>query len=351
MAVTQEKYRYRQIAQILRTDVANNHRVGDLLPSELELADRFSVAHKTIRQALNVLVDEGLIRRYYGRGTIVCDRLLTGEFAIVLHPESFRADSSPYWRLAVIGLTEALRRRNPRFRIKIHLGEFPEHFEDLLEPDVLKRLRAVFTFADMNSVDESLRKAAVPVVSLSSESQYLVNFDYLSLADLALQRLQRSGCRRVGILCGSFTQESMAWRIDECIRQKATALGIWIHPEWIPHHQDKYITERSGMELFKEFWKVPDHPEAVIVVDDVLCRGALRAMQEMGIDSPRDIKIVTQANRGVELPFHKAISRVEFNAESQVQLAVEMMMDLLAGREPKQSRILLPGEYVEGETI
>ncbi len=63
---------YQQIAHRLRTDIAGNTlRTGDLLPTETELMDQFRVSRVTIRQALAVLVQEGLVGRHAGRGTFV----------------------------------------------------------------------------------------------------------------------------------------------------------------------------------------------------------------------------------------------------------------------------------------
>ncbi|MCK1798043.1 GntR family transcriptional regulator [Streptomyces sp. XM4193] len=47
---------------------------GDLLPSESELQERFSVSRSVVRQALATLESEGLVRRARGRGTVVAPR-------------------------------------------------------------------------------------------------------------------------------------------------------------------------------------------------------------------------------------------------------------------------------------
>jgi len=63
---------YHQIANQLRSDIsAKAFAPGDLLPTETELMDRFRVSRVTIRQALALLVQEGLVGRQAGRGTFV----------------------------------------------------------------------------------------------------------------------------------------------------------------------------------------------------------------------------------------------------------------------------------------
>lgn len=64
--------RYARIAQTLRDQVLRGDWVpGAALPAEQQLADSQGVALGTVRQALQLLVAEGLIERIHGRGTFV----------------------------------------------------------------------------------------------------------------------------------------------------------------------------------------------------------------------------------------------------------------------------------------
>lgn len=64
--------RYQQLADHLRTQIAaNEFSPGERLPSEAELARQHDVALGTVRQAVAVLTEEGLVERRQGRGTFV----------------------------------------------------------------------------------------------------------------------------------------------------------------------------------------------------------------------------------------------------------------------------------------
>ena len=63
---------YRQISDTLLAGIREGRfPVGTFLPGELELIDRFDASRHTIREALRVLEDMGLVKRQRGRGTLV----------------------------------------------------------------------------------------------------------------------------------------------------------------------------------------------------------------------------------------------------------------------------------------
>lgn len=63
---------YVQLADVLRQRIARGHwRAGARLPSLEELGREFDVARVTVRQAMEVLVREGLVSPQRGRGTFV----------------------------------------------------------------------------------------------------------------------------------------------------------------------------------------------------------------------------------------------------------------------------------------
>jgi DNA-binding FadR family transcriptional regulator len=63
---------FRQLADILRNQIDSGElRPGDPLPSELRLAQEFSISRTTVRQAIAQLRTEGLVSVERPRGTFV----------------------------------------------------------------------------------------------------------------------------------------------------------------------------------------------------------------------------------------------------------------------------------------
>ncbi len=72
---------WRQIQKIVEADIAREtFAPGDRLPTEQELAERFGVNRHTVRRALGVLEQKGLVRIEQGRGTFVREDMV--EYAL-----------------------------------------------------------------------------------------------------------------------------------------------------------------------------------------------------------------------------------------------------------------------------
>lgn len=63
---------YFQVKEYLRSQIqSGQYKVDELIPSERELAEEFEINRLTVRQAINELVQEGLLYRQRGVGTFV----------------------------------------------------------------------------------------------------------------------------------------------------------------------------------------------------------------------------------------------------------------------------------------
>ena len=63
---------YAQLVRILRRQIAAGaFRPGDRLPSEAQLCEGYGVSPMTVRRAINILVDQGVVIAEQGRGTFV----------------------------------------------------------------------------------------------------------------------------------------------------------------------------------------------------------------------------------------------------------------------------------------
>jgi GntR family transcriptional regulator/GntR family frlABCD operon transcriptional regulator len=63
---------YRQLYEVLRKQIVEGiYKSGDLLPSENNLCAQYGITRPTVRHALDNMLNEGMIRKHKGKGSIV----------------------------------------------------------------------------------------------------------------------------------------------------------------------------------------------------------------------------------------------------------------------------------------
>lgn len=64
---------YAQLAALIKQQIARGeYPPGSRIPSEISIGQAYGVAVMTVRQAIRLLVEQGLLRRVHGSGTFVC---------------------------------------------------------------------------------------------------------------------------------------------------------------------------------------------------------------------------------------------------------------------------------------
>jgi DNA-binding transcriptional regulator YhcF (GntR family) len=72
--VRKDRLPFQQVVDALRGEILDERlRVGDRVPTQYELAERFDVSRATIQRALGELRDAGYIESHQGQGTFVAD--------------------------------------------------------------------------------------------------------------------------------------------------------------------------------------------------------------------------------------------------------------------------------------
>ena len=67
--------RYRQVANALRREIFTGaYAAGENLPTESSLCEQFKISRHTVREALRLLSEDGLIERQQGAGSVVTGR-------------------------------------------------------------------------------------------------------------------------------------------------------------------------------------------------------------------------------------------------------------------------------------
>ena len=107
---------YQQLYEILRGKIQRGEwQPGDLMPPESELIETYQVSRNTVRQVLEMLVNEGLIYRQRGRGSFIA------------HPTLEQSMTR------IVSFTEDMRQRGFTPETKVLTAELISAEEDIAE--------------------------------------------------------------------------------------------------------------------------------------------------------------------------------------------------------------------------
>lgn len=297
-------YKYLAVAERLEGEILSGRRsVGARLPSERQLAVQHGVTIMTVRGALQVLADKGLISREQGRGTFV---------AIPGAPESagpavkpiglIGLDPDPGSRPNSINWQVCLRRLQGVVDGTAQLG-LP--IQTRADPDgngpVSRLLAGLERFSGLVLHEESLPESvllslyerAIPVVAINCylDVGYCSRIHVNSRlgATLAVRHLVGLGHRRIAILVGDPARLSMGERLQG-YRDALAAHGL-------PLDEDLVLIEPRGWpqdasDATRRLLALPDPPTAIFAASDYRAIGVLEQLERSGISVPEAMAVV-----------------------------------------------------------
>jgi len=282
---------------------------GQRLPSEPELAEQLAVSRSTVRQALQVAEQEGLIHRVQGRGTFVASTPISRQQRQLL------GFVVPYFRssfdnLLLLGAESVARERGYQIIFCNSRREVAE------ENRLLRMLNAdgvtgIILWPAM-SQDDELREA----VSLMQNGVSLALMDRPlphTQADIAIsdnfggayhavQHLITLGHRSISFLSHSYLYlEPLAERLRG-YRQAMLDAGLTPRPpitlearqEMETDYALRAYTQAEGEEIRKlcQLLRQSDRPQAIFAMNDLMALQVMKAASLCGISIPSELSLV-----------------------------------------------------------
>ncbi len=187
--------------------------------------------------------------------------------------------------------------------------------------------------------------SSVPVVFGGRPMQprpthYIVDTDNVEGGRRATEHLIGIGRRRIATIAGP---ENMTAGIDrrDGYRQALAAAGLASAGEY-----DGGFAEAAAVEAAQRMLgAASDLPDALFVASDLMARGVLSVLRGAGVRVPEDIAIVGFDDSHVATSVDPPLTTIRQPMFAQGQKMADVLLDILAGREPEHVTIL-PSELV-----
>ena len=320
-----------KIADAVRGWLASGRYVpGDKFPSDQDLARKFSVTHVTVRSALKALVEEGLLERRIGWGTVVRDpahaptpvnNALANAVGV-----AFPDSTYSFFNELLRAIEEALHgTRRPL--VLGHTWELPAREDAVVRAwseQGLTRLIVAPTGGD-EAVYQSLLQAGTRLVFVDRSSETLdvpsiTSHDEQGAREMTLHLLA-TGARRIYHLAGLPTASTARARVQGYLQACGEAGVRHAKRTVLPAGfflEDGYRTMKALLQ------KGGAPPEAVFAANDPVAVGALRALAEHGLEVPGDVRVGGYGDTDLGRNF--ALSSVRQFPDRMGALAVQLLL-------------------------
>lgn len=345
---------YRKIAETLRREI-DSSSPEPRLPGEVRLAARFGVNPRTVREAFRLLEKEGRIERRQGRATRILDARAGKPVAIVLE----RDIAEPRVSYAMLRIFQRVRQVLGRngLRCKPYLG-FRQAADgpdaeltclDFIEDLNADRLAGVVILGTEPRPQwkRLFDDPALPVAGLDPGYPLSIGSDPVELVRAGTRYLIEQGRRRLALL---------AWLGPQCSPHSADlqvptfqteleSAGLPFRPEWVRGHSHPMLPG-AGWEEFRETWLRPDRPDGLLVTDDVLFQDASLALLELGIEVPRQLLVVTHANKGSGIRYPFPVATLESDPDRIADTLCRMFLQRMRGETVAECRVIIPSRLI-----
>lgn len=353
------QYLYKEIKDYLTELIAANKNIPNYrLPSENQLAIKFSTTRITAKRALEELQDEGYIYRVHGKGSFISpdaterSELKSKDFICVLLPNI----ESLFISNMVDGIREALR------KLGFHLLILSESIDELNSNALIKRIvglgvKGIIVFPNSHArYNKDLLLLALnkfPVVfidrTLHDFDVSSVTSDHNNMGKKATELLFSHGCRNVGFISMPPEFSSSVVRRISGYEKAHTENGFRIHPE-----QMLYITkqDKHQVERIAEFFKKNPQLDGLLTYGGSTGYNVYRAILHAGISVPDQLKVVffddEYSQYGDLLPFSPTC--ISQRSEEIGRKAAELILSYITNHTVTIDKVLIDCDIIERES-
>lgn len=352
---------YRKIYLDLKKKILDHEYAPETkLPYERELCEQYGVKRVTIRKSLEMLAEEGLIRKHMGLGSFV---------APVKEPQSAQTAGTD----AASTILFVMRRNendiyhntsscNTRIFFEMervcrsngYLLSYVGVDEQTSLMDIVREHPVAGIFLVSSYLEQTTREIArlkMPAVMLNQFDPGMLSVmpDNMGMLRLVIGHLAQKGHRRVAYVDGMPDSHNAKERW-EAFRFAMYAKGLEVDPalyfagNW---------TYEGGRAAAKKMLKAERLPTAVFAASDMMAAGVLEELRQSGLSVPQDISVVGYDNLDIDVLLSPPLSSATIDFKHMCEVAFERLRMVMekGDREMDHYVIRMPATLIQRGSV
>ena len=325
---------YKQIYEALEQEIHDGaYNKTARLPSEKELCERFGVERNTVRKALQMLVDDGLVVKKPGYGTI----LAGSRFADEMQKSNSRTTSQAGRRsILLVAHKDYLQENGEYFHFNL-INSFEKRISGmgynlLFKPvgtgkdlaEVMEHTSPVAIIFDSYMGNEMYHeglKTGIPCVSVNHNTPLMTSViaNNIDGAYRVTKMLAEFGHERIAVITGVSNYQTSIERMSGVQKfylkeEKAPDEMLILDGDWL---------FASGVSAGKSILEMPqaERPTSVFAFNDDMAFGCYSALTQAGIRVPEEISIVGFDKSDRYDSIFPPLTTVDVNVDAMVEYA------------------------------
>lgn len=333
---------------------------GNPLPSEIALAKELGVARNTVRQALDELVAENIVRKIHGKGTFLNNTrprqshsvsafgIIVPELHRSIYPcllKGFDEGASQTYHKTIIGHTD------------FDLGRQADIILQMLS----SKIAGVAIVPSISSETpshhiEALQQSNFPVVfcirGVRGVLAPLVSWDFQQVGVLAGREFVKRGHKNIAYFaCYEYKSTRSQ---EEGLRKALRENDLILHDELI-HYGTKLgeHQEKVKKEVLARMLNSKNKPTAIFCNDDTEAETLFLISNKIGVKIPEELSILGTGVTRREGYMKKCLSSITIDALELGKKAAILLEEMSSGQRPiaQSYRTLMPLKIWSGQTL
>ena len=360
MFIVAEQPKYLLVADILRKDLAEGvFRDGQTLMTEEELRFRFDVSRQTIRQAIALLEDDGLVDRRRGSGTYVRHGPRRRQGTI--HVGVVTTYITDYIFPSIVSGIESVLSENGAV-----MNLSATYNDSRTERKILERMidgqvdglivEGARTAKEPENADlfRRLAERNIPVLFMNAYYPGMSNIPHVVMDDYGGGRLAAKTAINRGYtrLAGLFKTDDLqgAERLTG-FQDEVRARGLTVPDERLmcfsTEERNDLVDSPKGKALLEVLRR--GEADCLICYNDIFAAQFLTKLQEQGVKVPGDLGLIGFDNATFSGMLHPALTTLGHPKEAFGALAARKILRMIAGE--KEESVCMPWTLTDRDSL